>query len=332
LTAEDSRSVIDAGGGDARVTIFGPDPLLSVTLERRGETDDIHLHAAGQGVWVARMAGELGAHPVLCCLSGGETGSSLEALLARLPGERRTVATTGSSGSYVTDRRDGERRVLAIANRPPPCRHEVDDLVAMTTVAALSSAVLVLCNPFPPGDLPGEAFATVAGNAAAAGIPLVVDLSSPRLESTLAARPAVVKLNDWELAEYVGGRVDGPRAPAAMHRLRDAGAQTVVLTRGGEPVLVLGGDDDAPYEIVPPRFTHGFREGCGDAMTGAIAAGLATGLPLPDALVLGVAAGAGNFLRHGLGSGRRAVVHELCAQVTVRPAETTSPAPARTAG
>ena len=317
-----------------RVTIFGPDPLLSVTIEKRGGADDIHVHAAGQGVWVARMAAELGADPVLCCLAGGETGSTLAGLLAAMPGERRVVPTDGASGCYVVDRRDGRRNEVAIAHRPAPRRHEVDDLVAATTAATLSSAALVIANPFPPGDLPGEAFTTIAGNAATAGVPVIVDLSSPRLECTLGCRPAIVKLNDWELAEYVCGPVDGPRAPAAMRRLRDAGARTVVVTRAEEPVLVLGEGDDEPYEIVPPQFTHGFREGCGDAMTGALAAGLATGLPPADALVLGVAAGAGNFLRHGLGTGTRDVVRELEAQVSVRRAATsaTSAAEARTAG
>ena len=40
-------------------------------------------------------------------------------------------------------------------------------------------------------------------------------------------------------------------------------------------------------------------------MMGAIAAALARGLPLREALVLGAAAGAANFLRHGLGTGTR---------------------------
>src|SRR6185437_16472373 len=112
-----------------RVTVFGPDPLLSVTLERAGTADHIHLHPAGQGVWVARMAAELGAWPILCSFAGGETGQVLTPLLEALPGERRLLRTAGSSGSYVIDRRGGERRVLAIANRPPPSRHEVDDLL-----------------------------------------------------------------------------------------------------------------------------------------------------------------------------------------------------------
>lgn len=301
-----------------QVTVFGPDPLLSMTIERRGSTDDIHLHAAGQGVWVARAAAELGGWPVLCCLAGGETGTVLRGLLGALPGTVKMTAMAGASGSYVLDRRSGTRELVAVSDRPAPERHEVDELVSMTCATALEGAVLAVCNPYPPGDLPEDTWETVVGNAHNAGIPVVTDLSSPRLDRALRGRPDVVKLNDWELAEYVQGPVDGPRALTAMRRLQQAGAGAVVVTRGADPVLVLDASGDA-YEVVPPRFSHGFREGCGDTMTGALAACLGRGLPLRDALVTGAAAGAANFLRHGLGTGRRCVVEALAPRVTVRP-------------
>jgi 1-phosphofructokinase len=300
-----------------RATVFGPDPLLSIAIEPRGQADDVHVHAAGQGVWVARMAAELGAWPVLCSLVGGETGTTLRSLLDLLPGERRLVATSSPNGSYVVDRRDSERRVLAASSRPAPRRHELDDLVAATCAAALGSAVLVVCNPYPPDDFPNEVYDTVVANVRAAGVPVIVDLSSPRLDHTLSYGPDLVKLNDWELAEYVRGPVDGPRALTAARRLLDAGACAVAVTRAGAPILVVPGDDE-PFEIVPPSFPRGFREGCGDSMTGAVAAGLARGLSLHEALVLGAAAGSGNFLRHGLGTGKRSAVEELARRVSVR--------------
>ncbi len=306
--------------------ILGPDPLLSITIEARDHADDIHVHAAGQGVWAARMAAELGAYPVLCGFVGGETGTVLASLLAAMPGEVRLITTTAPTGSYLSDRRDAERRLLASSFREPPRRHEVDDLVAATCAAALGSEVLVVCNPYPPDGLPHEVYDTVVANVRAAGIPVIVDLSSPRLEHALAHRPNLVKLNDWELAEYVCGPVDGPRALDAANRLIDAGAGAVALTRAEAPMLVVP-SGDAPYEIVPPPFPSGHREGCGDAMTGAVAAAWARGYGLREALVLGAAAGAGNFLRHGLGTGRRAAIEELATRVTVRGLSSPSPPP-----
>ena len=301
-----------------RVAVFGPHPLLTVAIEPRGgEGDDIHLHAGGQGVWVARMAGELGAEPILCGFAGGERGALLAGVLAQLPGRRRLVATAGSSGCYVVDRRGGERKVVSSALSPPPSRHELDDLFSTTVSAALASEVLVVCNPFPADALPQELYRNLVADVREAGIPVLVDLSTPRLESALAGGPELVKLNDWELAEYVYGPVSEPHElRAAAERLRQAGARSVVVTRGAQPALVLHEDD--VWELVPPCFTAGSREGCGDSMMGAIAAGWATGMDLRENLRRAAAAGAANFLRHGLGTGSRQVVEELTPRVAER--------------
>ncbi len=301
-----------------RIAVFGPSPMLSVTIERRGAgNDDVHCHPAGQGVWLSRMAAELGARPVLCSFIGGETGAVLEPLLEQLPGDLRLVRSTSGTGCYVTDRRNGDRQILAHAHADPPSRHEADELVAATTAIALDSEVLAVCNPYPGESLPLDVYRDLVANARGAGVQVVADLSSPRLEAAAAAGPELVKLNDWELAAYVKGPVDTPqRLRGAAERLRELGARNVLVTRAGDPALALLGED--AWELVPPKFDAGSREGCGDTMMGAISAALAAGRELPDALVLGAAAGAVNFLRHGLGTGSRREVEELKPEVELR--------------
>jgi 1-phosphofructokinase len=301
-----------------RVAIFAPHPLLSITIEARGHGDDIHLHAGGQGVWVARMAAELGAEPVLCAFAGGEPAAPLGALLDRLPGERRLTATAAANGCYVVDRRNGQRRVLAQALSAPPSRHELDDLVSATCSAALGADVLVICNPYPPDVVPLDVYGRLVEDVRSNGVPVLVDLSSPRLESALEGRPDLVKLNDWELAETVRRPVATPHdMDAAVAHLRDLGASMVVVTRGGEPSTVYRGNE--VWTLTPPRFARGAREGCGDSMMGALAATWAGGADWETAVVTGAAAGAANFLRHGLGTGAREVVHELRDSVQLAP-------------
>ena len=53
-------------------------------------------------------------------------------------------------------------------------------------------------------------------------------------------------------------------------------------------------------------------------MVGAMAAMLAQGLSLEEALRWGAAAGAANFLRHGLGTGSRTVIEDLLPRVELR--------------
>lgn len=301
-----------------RVAIFAPHPLLTVAVERRGEQDDVHAHVGGQGVWVARMAGELGAWPIVCSFSGGETGAVIEHLLAGVPGERRLTQTAGASGTYVVDRRGGDRHLVAHQVAPPPSRHELDDLFSATCAAALEARVLVVCNPYPGDALPLEVFTNLVTDAKANGARVLVDLSTPRLDAALAGGPDLVKINDWELAEYVYGPVSEPaQMRAGAERLQEAGAGIVVITRAEQPAYVLM-RDGTELELVPPVFERGAREGCGDSMMGGIAAGVATGMQLTDALVLGAAAGAANFLRHGLGTGSADVVRDLVRSVELR--------------
>jgi 1-phosphofructokinase len=307
------------GGG--KVTVFGPHPMLSIAIESlAGEGgDDIHLHAAGQGVWVARMAAALGAEPVLCGFIGGETGTVLRPLLERLPVELRLVETLASSGCYLHDRRSGERVPVAQSAARAPSRHEIDALFSSTVAATLDSAVLALCGPFPGDALPLEIYGSLVADVKANGTPVIVDLSPPRLDSALEGGPDLVKINDWELARYVEGPVDTPeRMRAAAQRLLDAGAGAAIITRAGDPALVLR--DGRAWELVPPSFERGAREGCGDSMMGALAACLAADLDFEESLRVGAAAGAANFLRHGLGSSSREVVEDLARRVELRPA------------
>jgi 1-phosphofructokinase len=301
----------------SRVVIFAPHPLLTVTLEREGpEREQVHFHAAGQGVWVARMLATLGTEPVLCGFLGGESGELLAGLLEQLGGVRRLVDTASASGCYVTDRRSGERELLSCTLSDPPSRHELDELVSLACAEAIANRWLVVTNPLPADALPLEVYGDLTADARAAGCRTLVDLSTPRLDSALRGEPDLVKLNDWQLAEFVRGPVSQPsQLRAAAQRLCDRGARAVVVTRGELPALVLAGE--RAWELTPPRLTQGFREGCGYAMLGALAATWAQGESFERALQVGAAAGAANFLRRGLGEASAEVVTRLVDSVSL---------------
>lgn len=303
------------------IAIFGPNPLLTVTAEREGpERQSIHFHAGGQGVWVGQMAASMGAAPILCGFLGGEPGALLEPLLERalVPGRAHLVRTAGVSGCYLVDRRSGQRELLAMALSDPPSRHELDELFSRTCALALECGWLVVTNPFPGELLPLAVYGDLVADARAGGCRTLVDLSPPRLESALAGRPDLVRINDWELAQFVHGPVSAPELLlAGAKRLREQGAERVLISRGQLPALVL--DGQSAFELRTPGFEHGYREGCGDSMMGALAAAWARGESFQDAAVLGAAAGAANFLRRGLGHASREVVEQLAGSVALAP-------------
>lgn len=303
-----------------KVAVFGPHPMLSITIESLTAEggDDIHLHAAGQGVWVARMAAELGAETALCGFVGGESGGVLRPLLDQLPIDLRLIETAAATGAYIHDRRSGERVPLAQSASMPPSRHEIDDLFSVTVAAALDAGVLALCGPYPGEALPLEIYGKLTADVRDNGTPVIVDLSPPRLDSALEGKPDLVKINDWEVAKYIEGPVDTEaRMRAAVERLLEAGAGAAIVTRAEQPAMVVRGGE--AWELIPPRFERGAREGCGDSMMGGLAACMAAGLGWEETLRIGAAAGAANFLRQGLGSADRSVVDDLARRVELRP-------------
>jgi 1-phosphofructokinase len=302
-----------------KVAVFSPNPMVSIAIESFSAEggDDIHIHAAGQGVWVARMAAELGADPVLCGFIGGEVGSVLRPLLEEMPVGLRLVETAEPSGAYIHDRRSGEREPVAQSAAFPASRHEVDDLFSVTVAAALDCDLLAVCGPYPENTVPLEMYSGLVADVKANGTPVIVDLSSPRLDKALEGKPDLVKINDWQIAGFISGPVDSEeRMRAAMERVRDEGAESVIVTRAGEPALALR--DGRFTELTPPKFERGSREGCGDSMMGALAAAIAAERDWEDVLRLSAAAGATNFLRAGLGTGSRSVIEELAPRVQLR--------------
>src|SRR6476469_8613261 len=289
-----------------KVAIFSPNPMLSITIEALTAEggDDIHVHAAGQGVWVARMAAELGAEPVLCGFIGGEVGTVLRPLLEELSVELRLVETAEASGAYIHDRRSGEREPISQSAALPASRHEVDELFSVTVAAALDCDLLAVCGPYPDNTVPLEIYGGLVADVKANGTPVIVDLSSPRLDKALEGGPDLVKINDWQIAGFISGPVDTEeRMRAAMERVAEEGAGSVIVTRAGDPALAL--HEGRFTELTPPKFEHGSREGCGDSMMGALSATIASKREWEDVLRLSAAAGATNFLRAAFGTGPR---------------------------
>lgn len=284
------------------LAVFCPSPLVEVAFGARADgSDEIHIHAGGQGVWAARAAAALGAAVCCCCPLGGETGELVETLLAPWGIAVRSVPVEGRNGASVEDRRR-ESEPVCLADMPPTPldRHAIDDLVTLTLGEALASEACLLTGA--PGPvLPTEVLARVAADLAGNGCPVVADLSGEALAAVLRSTPAAVRIDDEELhrAGLLADRTAGGVADAAA-RLHADGVAAVVVSRGAEPTIAAVGG--SVYALSPPKLQPVETRGTGDSMTGALAARVAAGSLDVDAVRSAVAAGALNVNRHGLGS------------------------------
>jgi 1-phosphofructokinase len=304
----------DDDGGDrpARVTVFAPTPLLTITVERPAEDVELHLHAGGQGVWQARMISSLGVPVTLCAAVGGEVGAVLRPLLEAEGVTLRLVDREGGSGWYVDDRRDGERTRLAEAPGAPLGRHELDELYGLVLADGLESSVCVLSGAHHPSLVPDDVYRRLAADLSAHGGRVVADLSGSYVDAALAGGLTFLKVSDEELER--DGRTDGDLV-AALFDLHGRGAEAVVISRSHEPALALL--DGTVTEVEVPRLEEADHHGAGDSMTAGVAAVLARGGDLADAVRTGAAAGALNVTRHGLGTGSADAVAAIAARVAL---------------
>jgi 1-phosphofructokinase len=88
-----------------------------------------------------------------------------------------------------------------------------------------------------------------------------------------------------------------------------------VVTRADQPTLAS--IDGRRLRVSPPTLEAVEPKGGGDSYTAAMAAAVAHGRTLVEALELGAAAGALNVTRRGLASGRQDLIERLAAMVTV---------------
>jgi 1-phosphofructokinase len=300
--------------------VFAPDPLLTVTVEAGADGDEIHLHAGGQGFWMAQMIANLGVEVSLCGPFGGESGRVVRTLVDQDGITLRAIETVGSNGVYVHDRRGGERVTVAETPPEPLGRHELDELYGAALVGGLEAGVAVLAGPGPweAPVLAPDFYRRLASDLRANGTAVVADLSGEPLRCALEGGLTVLKVSHEELR--ADGRVDDggeEELVEAMTGLHREGADHVLITRAEEPALALV--DGEAVTIVPPTVEVVDHRGAGDSMTAGLAAGLARGMGMLDALRLGAAAAGLNVTRRGLATGDRREIERLAEHIELHP-------------
>ncbi len=138
------------------------------------------------------------------------------------------------------------------------------DTVTAAAVAATAAGGTVVLNPAPAPAVPGT------------------------LPADLLTRVDVLVPNAIELAQLTGSDPSGDvQALAATARLLDV--ETVVVTRGADGALVVTADD--AVEVPAPTITPVDTTGAGDSFCGTLAAALARGATIIEAVHAAVHAG-----------------------------------------
>ena len=292
---------------------------LVVRVPRRpggGETllgGDLQLLPGGKGANQAAAAGRCGAAVAFVgCVGDDANGAflrtQLEAAGVDTAALGATARPTGTAIIFLTP--DGENSIVV----SPGANHELSVEEAERSAAVWAGAKVVVLSL----EIPHETAFHVAERAAGAGARVIVNAApSTRLSSETLAVCDPLIVNEHEALEVLGIDERDPEAfdyPRLATRLREAGARSVVITLGADGAILVDGSaggsgagassagvSGAAGPIRVPAYAVQAVDttGAGDAFVGALAAELAAGASLADAVRFATAVSAVSVQRVG---------------------------------
>lgn len=265
----------------------------------------------GKGANTARMVRQQGGTPLLVGFAGGANGRLLERMLENEGVDFRHVETTGETRYCQTLVEVGNPETTELVEEMPPVApSEWAQMVELFNTLDLSGAIVPVSGKLPAGA-PVDAYAQIAAIVSERGGRLILDAPGEPLLCALEHKPFIVKINDVELLQTIGG----DDLLAACKALLRCGAQSVLITRGSRTAFFV--DESSVLEIHPPRIEAINPVGSGDAVTAGMAVALNSGHYISDALINGMACGAANALNLLSGFVRREDVERLRTEIRV---------------
>jgi ribokinase len=256
---------------------------------RPGETVTdavLEVHGGGKGANQALAAAKCGARVELLSRVGDDLmgKARLEQLTKEGVGTAQVLVTAGvaSGVAVITLTPDGENDIIvapgAYARLSPADMEGASEHIGRATV---------LLAQF---EVPMETV-TRAVQLASDGAQVVINCAPFRpVPPAVLKRADVVVVNELEAAQLSGTPVSSPEdALAAAPRVLSLGPRAVVVTMGAQGAVVVS--EDLSAHIPAPATNAIDTTGAGDAFAGALAATLATGGTLLEAVTLGVVVG-----------------------------------------
>jgi len=271
-------------GAVARVSPEAPVPVLNHAAERAllGGAGNVaaNLIAYGASVTLVGVAGDDEAAERLRGLCDSLV---LDARLVVDADRPTTVKTRYMSGWHQLLRVDAE----AVDNLPRPV---AEGLLAAVR-EALAGADIVVLSDYAKGVLGERTIAAVIAAARQAGVPVIADPKKP--DARVFSGATLVTPNTHELERFTGLPVDGDdAAAAACHRILDTVHVDAVLVTRGHAGMTLCERGSPPLHVRAETRRVFDVTGAGDTVVATLAAAIAAGLTLADAVrVANAAAG-----------------------------------------
>ena len=183
---------------------------------------------------------------------------------------------------------------------------------------ASAGDLVVLSGSLPPGA-PVNLYRTVIENCHKKSVIPFLDTSGKCLSAALKAKPYLIKPNQAELEEIIGGTLPDERAiVAAARTIIDQGVEWVIVSRAEKGIVAVGEDVAFSARINFKLQNAQSKIGCGDALVAGLAVATLDGYGLDHTLRLGVACGTANLFSIEPGRFDNRKVTEIFKRIDVR--------------
>jgi len=288
----------------------------SLELGQIHRPESVKSLPGGKGCNVARALRQLGAAPVVTGWVGGTAGQFIESGLQK-EGIATDFVYTGLESRTCTSILDRATQVITefYEKGDPIPDDKLNEMLEHFRDIVGDYEAVTLSGSLPPG-VPVDFYARMVHLAHEATVPVLLDSSGAALSHGIAASPTLIKPNESEVA-ILSRRPLSNRAQygAAAGEIARRHSTIVVLSLGGEGALVAR--DEQTFQVRNPQVEAVSAVGSGDCLLAGLAYGLAKGMPLLEAVKIGVAAGTANTLVIGAGQFTKADYEKVFASIEI---------------
>ncbi len=304
-------------GGAAVLTL-----TMNPSLDKSTETDRvdpgrklrcgrIEREPGGGGINVSRVLRRLGRPTTAAFVRGGAKGEELQRRLSEEGVDQHPIPIGSSirESLMVVESASGQQYRFAFPGPPLEASDVKHCLEAMRQLAP-SHPVIVLSGSLPPG-VPTAFYRELSERLSEDGARVIVDSSGEALRHATGAAVHLIKPNLGEFEALIGRSLPDDEAieTAARAMVRETPVSHIVVSLGAGGVALAS--EDGFERIASPTVPIRSRVGAGDSAVGGIAYGLVRGMEVPDAVRIGVAAGAATVMSPGTNLCRRDDVFRL---------------------
>ena len=246
--------------------------------------------ASGKVLNVGIALHHLGAESQTLALTGGSCGQAIQREFARLGVPYRFVTSAASTRICTTILDQATSQTTELVENAAAVRaDEIEAFQAAYAHAAARASLVVLTGSLPAGT-PATLYRDLLRQTL---VPAILDVRGEELLLALEQSPFLIKPNREELERTIGRPIaTDAELVAAMQELNRRGATWVVVTQGKHAVWATNGD--RVYRAEAPAVQVVNPIACGDCLAAGLAWGIEQGLPVIEALRLGIAAAGEN--------------------------------------